>query len=575
MSEIIRLLALLKPYAGWMLLGILVSLLSVLANITLMAVSGWFIASMAIAGLAGVSMNYFSPAAIIRASAIARTGGKYAERLVTHEATFRLLSLLRIWFYQHFEALVPGIIEKYRSTDLFSRIQADIDSLNDFYVRLLVPLVVAVLTIIIVTFVISLYSVTAGYVMLSMLIIAGILFPIFIAFLGKRPGSELVMQKTALRTAVTDGVQGLPELIVSGAVSDQQKLIQNSSLSLTAVQKVLSMLTGLSNAGMMFFAGFTMWLITLIAVSMLNAGEIKPAELAMLALLALAAFEAVMPLPDAFRLLGQIQTAAKRLFELIDQKPPVEEPAIPAGSPDTFDWKFEAVDFRYDGFSELVLEDISLDILAGKKIAIVGPTGAGKSSLIQLLLKNRLPTQGQLTLSGKALTEYSATDINQWISVVPQQPYLFNTSLLDNLRLAKPDASDAEIRSVLKLTQLNDYVSSQHDGLNTWVGETGVKLSGGQAKRLAIARALLKAHKLLLMDEPSEGLDAKTFRQVFDNIVANLEHRSLVVITHQTAGFETFDEIVFVEKGRIIERGTYQKLMAQKSRFYQFVTNRF
>lgn len=560
MKEILRLLRLLKPYSGWMLLGIFISLLALLANITLMAVSGWFIASMALAGAAGVSMNYFSPAAIIRASAIARTAGRYAERLVTHEATFRLLSELRVWFYHYFEPLVPAILDKYRGGDLFSRIQADIESLNDFYIRIMVPVAVGLLAISIVSFITYLQNSEAGLVLLGMLLVAGILLPVVIAKLSFKTGFAVVKQQSSLRTSIVDGVQGLDELIVSGAVKKQGAVISQASQQVIRSQRNLSRLSGFSLGGMTFLTGFTMWLIVILVIPMVEAGLLEPASLAMFTLLALAAFEAVIPLPDAFRLLGQVHMAARRLFELVDQQPLIREPSQPLGKPDHFHWVFDKLDFQYENSPDLVLKNINLDIASGKKIAIVGATGAGKSSLFQLLLKNRPALNGKLTLSGAPISDYHSDDINQWISVVPQQPYLFNTTILENIRLARPGASTDEIEKVLELAQLDDFVSSQPDGIHTWVGETGVRLSGGEAKRLAIARALIKDHELLLLDEPTEGLDAKTSETVLNNIFTQLADKSLVMITHQYTGLDDFDEVIVLENGKILERGKFKDL---------------
>lgn len=296
----------------------------------------------------------------------------------------------------------------------------------------------------------------------------------------------------------------------------------------------------------------------------------------MLALFSLAAFEAVMPLPESFRMLGQIQAAARRLFDLVNHEPLIEEPSEPAEQPVSFIWKLDAVCLQYETAAKPALNNINLDIHPGKKIAIAGPTGAGKSSLFQLLLKHRLPTQGSISLCGQTMADYSSDDLHRWISIVPQQAYMFNASLKNNLLLAHPQATENDIQRVLQIAELSDFVATQTDGLNSWVGETGIKLSGGQVKRLAIARALLKDnYQLLLMDEPTEGLDSSMARLVLDNIIGDLGHRSLLVITHQLTGLEMFDEILFMEQGNIIERGTYQELLSRKARFYELLSQSF
>lgn len=576
MKPIIRLLVLLLPYSGWMLGGIFISLLALLANISLMAISGWFIASMAIAGLAGVSMNYFSPAAMIRAAAILRTAGRYAERLITHEATFRLLTSVRVWFYRQLEPLVPGVIANYRSGDLFSRIQSDIDSLNDFYIRIVVPVVVALFTIVILFLIVSLYHIQLAIILGGMLLLAAVFFPVVVAWLGYVPGSRHVQQKAALRIATIDGVQGLAELMVLGAVPEQEQQVKNCSDQVIATQRRLSAINGISTAVMTFLPGMTMVIILIVAIPLAvtsepGLAELQLAEIAMLALLSLAAFESAIPLTEAFRLLGQVKTAASRLFELVDQKPSISEPEQKQGRPELFNWQFKSVDFLYEYSNQTVLKDINLSIEPGKKIAIVGPTGAGKSTILQLLLKHQLATAGQVLLAGKSIEHFSSQDLYEWISVVPQQIYLFNTTIEDNLKVARHEANEPEIQKTLEIACLDEFVATQPKGLKTQVGESGVKLSGGQIKRLAIARALLKDHQLLLMDEPTENLDGKTAKKVMENIFSDNNTRSIVVITHQFANLKAFDEIIYLDEGKVLHRGSYDQMQEVLGNFKTYL----
>lgn len=570
MRDLWRLVKLLRPHTLWMLLGVLVSLLAVLANIGLMAVSGWFIASMALAGAAGVSMNYFSPAALIRAAAIVRTAGRYAERLLTHEATFRLLAELRLWFYLRLEPLVPQIIEAHRSGDLFSRIQADIDSLNDFYIRILVPLLVAMVAVVIVVWVASGYALLIGLVLLAMLLLAGLVMPLMTARAGRLPGEQLVKQQSALRIQAIDHLQGYAELLVSGAVQAHRQALLQASQEVIGQQRSLSRLAGLANASMLLLAGLAMWLVVVLAIPRLHAGLLQPADLAMLALFSVAAFEAVLPLPEAFRLLGQVRFAAGRLFSLVDSQPAVAEPQTPAAAPAEFRWQLDQVSFRYPGMQQALLQDISLQLLPGKRIAIVGPTGSGKSTLLQLLLKHRLADAGRVMLDGRELQAYAREDLYQWIACVPQSAFLFNATIRDNLLLGDPLADDAAIDKVLEMTQLKPLLAQQREGLETWIGETGTRLSGGQARRLAIARALLKPHQLLLLDEPTEGLDTQTANALLMALLDGLGNRSLLMITHRLTGLEAFDEILFLENGQLVERGSAAELFELRGRYFQY-----
>lgn len=547
----LRLLGLFKPYIGWMLLGIFVSYITLMANIALMAISGWFITAMAIAGAAGVSMNYFSPGAMIRGLAIIRTVGRYAERLITHEATFRLLAALRLWFFKRLEPLVPNVLENYRSGDLLSRIRADIDSLDNFYLRVLIPISVAFLVFISVVSILALYDGNLALAVTGMLLLAGVVLPWWLLKLGKKPGAAQIQQSAELRAATVDGVQGMAELIVYGAIDKHSAHIAQINQTLGNNQKRMGQVSGISQAGMLLISNFTVIAVLLIAIPLLHAGKIAPAELAMLAMLSLAIFESVLPMAEGMRLFGQVKAAAERLFEIADQPVEIDEPEKPLAKPSEFIWQFEAVNFAYANDRTTVLDNISFSIKPGQKVALVGETGAGKSSIVQLLLKHRLPQQGEIKLAGHSLLNYASEDLHDWISVAPQQIHLFNTTLRDNLRLGNPQANQAEIEQVCRIAQLENYIAQQPDGLDTWVGETGIKVSGGEQKRIAIARALLADFELLILDEPTEGLDVITARTLLSDIINELGNRSLLMITHQYQSLALFDTIIVLEQGRL------------------------
>lgn len=560
MKDLWRLIKLFYPYRGWVLLGIVLSSITLLANIALMAVSGWFIAAMAIAGAAGVSMNYFSPAAIIRGAAIFRTAGRYGERLVTHEATFRLLSSLRVWFYRHLEPLVPAALEDIRSGDLLSRIRADIDMLDNLYIRIIVPVSVAFIGVTLTTWVMSRYHPSLAIVLFTLLVLAGVILPVVMAYLGNRPGREVVAQSSMLRTQVVDGVQGMAELTVYGALDDSAEQVSRSSAAWITAQKKMARVSGLAQSGLLLLSNLAVWSVILLAVPMVGASVIEPAELAMLALFTLAAFEAVMPLSEAFRLLGQVQASAKRLFAIIDRKPLVRQPVLPADKPVRFSLEFKDVTFRYLVGSAPVLQAINLRLTPGKRLAIVGPTGSGKSSLIQLLLRYRAAESGSLLLGDRALEDYSTEQLQQWFAVVPQKVHLFNTSIRNNLLLARPDATQSELDEVCRVAQLSEFIQQQPQGYDTWVGETGIKISGGQARRIAIARALLRDFECLILDEPGEGLDRRTERDLISALLEQLGDRSLLLITHSHVGLEQVDEVMVLENGICLETAPYDQL---------------
>ena len=546
MNDLLRLLRLFKPYWNWAALGMFLSFITLLANVGLMAVSGWFITAMAMAGVAGVSMNYFTPAALIRLAAIVRTAGRYGERLVTHEATFRMLAELRVWFYERIEPLAPAVLEQYRSGDVLSRIRADIDTLNNVYLRLLVPVVVAALATLVFVVALLFYHPLLALLELSLLLVAGVLIPWLMNRLGHEAGQQSVETAAQLRSALVNDLQGMGELLVYGAADAHAAHVQQLSQHLAAQQQTLSRLNGVAQGVLGLCANLAMWGMLVLAIPLVRDHAIAPPELAMLALFALASFEAVLPLPLAFQSLGETLAAARRIFSLADQAAAVTEPAHPQAVPERLDFALRELGFRYQPQGDAVLDGLTLNFPQGHKLAIVGVTGAGKSTLTSLLLRFREPTSGELLLAGKPIVQYSGEALRQHIAVVPQQTHLFNTTLRENLLLAKRDATQAELEAVCRTALIHDFITQQPQGYATWVGETGVRLSGGQAKRVAIARALLKPARLLILDEPTEGLDPETATQVMTNILAHVAQsgQSLLLITHRAHGLEAMDQVL-------------------------------
>ena len=566
-ADLLRLIALYRPYRHWMLGGALASLVTLLANVALMATSGWFIAQMALIGLAGATMNYFTPAAFIRAMAITRTGGRYVERLVTHEATFRLLQQLRVWFYQRLEPLAPARLLELRSADLSSRILSDIDALNHLYLRVLVPVGVAVLGGVVIVVFMALFSSRVALSTLLFLLLAGVAVPALTFRLGQPPGRALVDLRAKLRSAAVDGLQGLGELQIYGGAALQAQRIGLLTEDMIGQQRRLSNATGLSQGLLGLLANLAMWATLLLAIPLVDNRIITPAQLPMLALFVLASFEAVLPLPLALQMLGETLAAARRVFSIIDARPPVEErPDLPAPQWIQASVEIDGLRLRYPRAAGTpgpwVIDGLDLSLRAGERVALVGPSGAGKSTVVQAMLRFWDYQQGQIRIGGHDLRDWPSEALRQHVAVVSQDTYLFNTTIRDNLLLARPEATDAELIAACRAAQLHDFIATLPEGYDTWVGEAGMRLSGGQARRVAIARALLRNAPLLILDEPTEGLDTLTERDLLRDIARLMEGRTVLLITHKLAALPAaVDRVLVMESGRVIESGSPAELL--------------
>ena len=566
-ADLRRLVALFRPYRAWMLWGGVAALLTLLANVALMATSGWFIAQMALVGLTGAAMDYFTPAAFIRAMAIARTGGRYVERLVTHEATFRLLQALRVWFYRQLEPLAPARLQQLRSADLSSRILSDIDALNHLYLRVLVPVAVATVGGALIIATMALFSVRVAAVALLFLLLAGVAVPLLTLRLGHAPGRRLVALRADLRSVAVDGLQGLGELRVYGGTQAQAQRIGALTDAMIAEQRQLSRATGLAQGLLGLAANLAMWCTLVLAVPLVHATALAPAQLPMLALFVLASFEAVMPLPLALQMLGETLAAARRVFGILDARPQIEEAAdMPVPHWTESSLHIDGLRLRYPGAGDdaWALDGLSLDLQPGARVALVGPSGAGKSTLVQALLRFWEYQQGSVRIGGHDLRAWPGEALRAHIAVVSQDTYLFNTTVRDNLMLAKPDATPEEVIAACKAAQLHDFIAALPEGYDTWVGEAGMRLSGGQARRVAIARALLRNAPLLILDEPTEGLDAVTERDLLRDIATLMHGRTVLLITHRLAALPAaVDQVLVMEAGRVVERGSPAELLAR------------
>lgn len=562
MKDVTRLLRLMAPQAGWMALAVLLSALATLAHIALMATSGWFIAAMALAGATGASVNYFTPSAAIRAYAIIRTAGRYAERIVGHEATLKFVASLRPWFFARLVPLAPAALEDQRSGDLLARLKGDIDRLEFAFLRILSPMLAAVLVLVAGLVFLALHDagMAAGVGVAALL--AGLALPLLVHRLGAKASREVTAGAAQLNGLLVDHLEGRAELDIYDPGRRHRAALDATSDALIARELRLAGILGFAGAGVGLCAQLSLVLVVLLGAPRVLAGTLPGADLPMLALLALSLFEAVAPLPLAFQTLPGTLASARRIFGLIDRPPPVIEPLAPKPVPESGTLAFVHAGLTYPGAPSAALADIDLALPPGRRIGVVGASGSGKSSLVALALRFRTAAPGDVTFAGSGIADFASDAMRRRMAVLAQHDHLFSATIRENLRVADPDAPPAKLEAALERAGMLAFVQAQPEGLDTFVGAAGAKVSGGEARRLGLARALLKEAPILILDEPTEGLDGDTERRVLDGLLVGRRDQALLFITHRRAGLEAMDEIIVMDGGHILARGTPAEILA-------------
>jgi len=558
MKDLWFFLKLFKPHSAWLAGGISLSLLTAFASIALLTLSGWFISASAIAGLVAIDgntlvFNFMLPAAQIRALAISRTLGRYGERVVTHEATFRVLAGIRSWFFQQLIPLVPGRLSAMRSGDLLSRMTADIDALDALYLRLLAPAVVAAIGVIGVTVFLAFYAPVISLATGLMLMIAAVWVPWIFNRLGRAGAEEIVVLAANFRIRQLDMIQGLADLIANrayGRFSD--KLGQFSDLMIN-IQRQNNRLSAISSAFTLLLSQLTLLIALTLAAISFKDGLLSGADSALVVFCVIAAFELVTPLPQAMQMLAKTQKAARRIRQVTQMPPTIIQPTQALALPGRYDLQLNELSFRYSDQQGRVLNNISLTIPQGGKIAIVGPSGSGKTTLLQLIMRYYDPDQGSVLLAGQNIRQFDTDELMSCFGVLSQRSQLFAATIKENLLLAKPDATATELNAAIKAAGLENFIGYLPEGLETWVGESGVKVSGGEARRIALARLYLKNAPVLILDEPTEGLDSDTERDVFTALADFARDKTVVMVTHREAGLGWVDVVYGMEHGVLCE----------------------
>lgn len=569
MRALLPYLALYKRHFWLLLLGVILAIVTLLASIGLLTLSGWFLSSSAVVGAAGLySFNYMLPAAGVRGAAITRTAGRYFERLVSHDATFRVLQHLRVTTFSKLLPLSPAGLSRFRQGELLNRVVADVDTLDHLYLRVISPLVGALVVIAVVTVGLGVLDISLALMLGGIMLATLIILPPLFYRAGKPTGESLTQLRGQYRQQLTTWLQGQAELTIFGASQRYREQMENTELSWHDAQRRQSDLTAASQAVMLLIGALAVLTMLWFASGSVGDNTQPGALIALFVFCALAAFEALAPVTGAFQHLGQVIASAVRITQITDCPPEVQFPQSSMMVPAAVNVRLQEISFSYPAQPQKALNGINLSISAGEHVAVLGRTGCGKSTLLQLLTRAWDPQHGEVLLNEVPLTHYSEAVLRASISMVPQRVHLFSATLRDNLLLAAPQASDEALTEVLNRTGLEKLLDDS--GLNAWLGEGGRQLSGGELRRLAIARALLHDAPLVLLDEPTEGLDAATESQILELLEEVMQEKTVLMVTHRLRGLSRFDQIIVMDNGQIIEQGNHAALMAKQGRYYQF-----
>ncbi|WP_367043663.1 thiol reductant ABC exporter subunit CydD [Streptomyces sp. Je 1-332] len=544
---------------GKLALALLLGALAIGSSVGLMATSGWLISR---ASEQPPVMYLMIAVTATRAFGMGRAVFRYAERLVSHDAVLRMLADTRVAVYRRLERLAPAGLRKTRRGDLLSRLVADVDALQDYWLRWLLPAsAAAVVGAGAVGFTAWLLP-EAGAVLAVGLLVAGVGVPLLSGAVARRAERKLAPARGVLATRVADLLTGTAELTVAGALTRRTARAKEADAELTRIASRTATATALGDGLGALASGLTVAAAALVGVQALHDGRLSGVALAVVVLTPLAAFEAVLGLPLAVQYRQRVRKSAERVYEVLDAPEPVPEPAVPAQRPQTpFPLRVEGLHARYEGQGRDALAGVDLTLERGRRVAVVGASGSGKTTLAQVLLRFLGASEGTYSLGGTDAATLDGDTVRELVGLCAQDAHIFDSSVRENLLIARKGASDDELRDALARARLREWTDSLPQGLDTLVGEHGARLSGGQRQRIALARALLADFPVLVLDEPAEHLDLPTADALTGDLLAATEGRTTLLITHRLAGLDAVDEVIVLDAGRVVQRGTYAELV--------------
>ncbi|MDQ0762205.1 thiol reductant ABC exporter subunit CydD [Streptomyces canus] len=557
-SVLSRVRAMSGPRRGRLALALLLGSLALGSAVGLMATSGWLISR---ASQQPPVLYLMVAVTATRAFGIGRAVFRYAERLVSHDAVLRMLADTRVAVYRRLERLAPAGLRTARRGDLLSRLVSDVDALQDYWLRWLLPagaaLVVSTASVGFTAWLLP----EAGAALAVGLLAAGVGVPLITGAVARRAERRLAPARGELATRVTDLLTGTAELTVAGALPARTAEARRADGVLTRIASRAATATALGDGLTALICGLTVTATALVGAQAVASGRLGGVAMAVVVLTPLAAFEAVLGLPLAVQYRQRVRRSAERVYEVLDAPEPVREPEAARQAPASpFPVVLKGLTTRHEGQDRDALTGLDLSLVEGRRIAVVGASGSGKTTLAQVLLRFLDADAGAYTLGGVDAYRLRSDDVRRLVGLCAQDAHLFDSSVRENLLLAKKDATEDDLRDALKRARLLDWAESLPDGFDTLVGEHGAWLSGGQRQRLALARALLADFPVLVLDEPAEHLDLPTADALTADLLAATEGRTTLLITHRLAGLESVDEVVVLDEGRVVQRGSYAEL---------------